>query len=867
MSTTPILTFRITAGLIIGGLPAIASAQDAARPPEPEWSGSRTRPLDAAKSPSLQINTVTDDQPSENEDPPKDEDPAELEITGPDGEPLSPEIQRQIRELLKTSPPVAVNATATAPTGDGSITVTAKKPRGAVIGDIPAIQTFNPLDIKAFGADNIGALIDALGPQVGSNQGGNDTSPVVLLNGKRVSSFLEIAAIPAEAIERTEIFPEEVALKYGFPANQKVVNVVTYENFNSRIGQANYALTTDGGFDSGGVGGNYLKISGDTRYSLDVIYNRADSLLESERELVQLPEIGEIGQFRTLVPDSGRLALNGTISGQWVNGISSTINARFDDNDSTSLLGLGDNGPLVRDTDTQIVHLGTAFGGRAGKWSWTLTANYDRTSVRTFTDTISTLDQRDEADLVNQFADIDAIFSGSLFSLPAGPLTSSIRIGGETRDLSSSASLASANATATADLNLARDILGVQASFDFPIAHRVRKVLPGLGNLSVNLNFAVQDLSDFATLSTFGYGINWSPIDGFSVIASVTNEEGAPSLEQLGLPVIVTPNARTFDFVRGETVDITRIFGGNLNLGADDRKVIKLGVNAKPFAKPNLIIGIDYLNTRIDNPIAAFPLLTPDIESAFSDRFARGANGELLQVDGRPINFARSNQQQIRWGVNFTRPLGKVPPGSENRQAIFVGNIGDLKDSLPPGARIIEVAPGSASARQFENAASRLTLGVYHTVTLVDEILTTEGGPVLDLLGGSAIGLRGGTPRHRVEFQATAFKKGLGARVSVNWQSATRVDGAAAVGGNASDLDFSSLATVNVSLFSNLDVQFAQVKGTEWLKGTRLSLGITNLFNQRLQVRDLERLTPINFQPAFIDPFGRLLTLSVRKLF
>ncbi len=832
--------------------------------------GARNNKIGSRDSKTLSVvsdaNPVTDEKPAKDDTLPRqDEDPVQPEITGPDGEPLSPEIQRELLELIKNAPPVTTKTTAPQPNSDGSITVTAKKPRGAVVGDIPAIRSLNPLDIKAYGADDVGALIEALGPQVGSAQGGDDASPVVLLNGKRVSSFLEIASIPTEAIERTEVFPEELALKYGFPANQKVVNIVTYENFSSTIGQAIYTLATDGGFDSGGVGGNLLKIAGDSRYTLDVNYSRAGSLLESERNLVQIAGLDEIGLFRSLVPDSERLTVDGAIGGQWVSGVSFTLNARYDDSVRTSLLGLGNDGPLVRDIDQSSFHVGAVSGGRIGKWSWTLTANYDHTSVDTLTDTILSSDRRDEANLVNRFADIDALFTGSLFSLPAGPITSSIRIGGETRDLRSSASLASVNATT--DIALARDIIGAQVNVDFPIARRGRPVLRGLGDLSVNVNFATRELSDLGALSTLGYGINWSPIDRVNFVASFSNEEAAPSVEQLGLPVVVTPNARIFDFIRGETVDITRIFGGNPGLRAEDRETVKLAVNAKPFAKTDLVISVDYLKTRIENPIAVFPLLTPDIELAFPDRFVRGGSGQLVQVDGRPINFARSDQQQIRTGVNFTRPLGKVAPGLQNRPAIFVRSAADLQSALPPGARIVTVAPGSASARQFENAASRLTLSLYHTFTLVDEILVSEGGPTMDLLDGSAIGLRGGTPRHRVEFQATAFKKGLGARASVNWQSGTGIRGTAAVDGSPSNLDFASLATVNLNLFANLGDRFAQGKASSWLKGTRISLGVTNLFNQRQKVRDLQRLTPLNFQPAFLDPLGRLVSLSVRKIF
>ena len=110
-------------------------------------------------------------------------------------------------------------------TGDEQeIVVTGAKPRGSVIGDIPPTETLDARDVRATGATNINELLDAIAPQIGSAQGRGGERPVLLLNGQRISSFRELRDIPTEAIQRVEILPEEVALKYGYSANQKVVN-------------------------------------------------------------------------------------------------------------------------------------------------------------------------------------------------------------------------------------------------------------------------------------------------------------------------------------------------------------------------------------------------------------------------------------------------------------------------------------------------------------------------------------------------------------------------------------------------------------------------------------------------------------------
>jgi len=52
-----------------------------------------------------------------------------------------------------------------------------------------------------------------------------------------------------------------------------------------------------------------------------------------------------------------------------------------------------------------------------------------------------------------------------------------------------------------------------------------------------------------------------------------------------------------------------------------------------------------------------------------------------------------------------------------------------------------------------------------------------------------------------------------------------------------------------------------------WLRGARVTLSVTNLFDQRIDVRDGTGATPLSYQSAYLDPAGRTITLSLRKLF
>jgi hypothetical protein len=852
----------LIAALLAGTASTALHAQERVKPAAP------TRP---APDQALPAQPPPGSTPSATTEPAEDGAPPKIDFIGADGRPLPPEIQRQLEEQIRRDPPSARRNPQPVPqvdvppgAGGRDILVTGQRPRGSVIGNIPPERTFSPLDIRAYGANDIGELLQTLGPQVSSDRGREDKDPVVLLNGKRVSSFAEIAKFPTEAIERMEIFPEELSLKYGYRADQKVVNVITVERFSSRVGQLSYAVPTEGGRDTARIDANYLHIRGNTRFNFDAEYGRSGSLLESERNLRQAPGAPDLGRFRTLLPATERLALSGTVSGNVLGDVSSTLNGRFESNESESLLGPGPIGPLKRDTDMRVVHLGTLLGGQVGKWLWSFTGNYDRIRTDTFTDTIHASGARDEARSVDSLADAELVLSGSVLDLPAGPLLMSLRGGFEARDFRSRSLRAGVEQRA----ELSRDRGAIQANLDLPLSRRRKEGPSRLGDLSANANLEIAELSDLGTLRTFGYGFNWSPIREIHLIASVTDEDGAPTVEQLGAPLVVTPNVRTYDFTRREISDVTRVFGGNPGLRPDDRHVVKLGVNARPFPKADLNLVVDYIRTRIDNPIAAFPIATPEIEAAFPERFTRDSDGRLLRIDSRPLNFRRSDQEQLRWGFNFTRMLGATPPGMHNVNVQFIGGEGNLKNALPPGARIVRPEAGSAAARRVENLTSRLIFSFYHSWHWKDEILVREGLPVLDLLNGSATGSRGGRPRHELELQAGIFKSGLGARVTVDWKSGTEVRGLpAGSDGSAADLDFSAYSTVNINLFANLADRFGGAGAPAWAKGARVGIGISNLLNSRPKVGDETGSTPFSYQPAFLEPLGRSVSFNFRKIF
>ena len=927
--------------------------------------------------------------------------------------------------------PRARAAAADEPSDEPDVIVTGQRNLpGSVVGDIPPEQQLGPADIRSYGVSSVADLLTELSPQTSSGRG-QGGAPVVLLNGRRISGFQEVRDLPTEAIARVDILPEEVALKYGYAADQRVVNFVLRRRFRSTTVELADRLPTEGGRNAPDGNVDLLTIKGDGRVNLHVALSGASALTEAERSIAQTPtlfaspanvealtggiidprlgtatvaaasaatasgttgigqfaagasNVTDVGRFRTLLPSTTTLNTN-LVYARAFGQVGATFNGELAVSDTTSLNGLptaqftlpagnpfspfgntvlvdravATRGALTQNVSTVSGHLGATFNGNLGQWRWSLTANGDRARSNTFTDAgldTAAFQARINANdpTANPFAGLNAVdvpglngsvarstttsgganalFNGTLLDLPAGSVSTAIRVGVSTSELSSSSMRLGVFSAA----DLSRTIEDGQVNVDVPLTSRGRAVLPWAGTLSINGNLAVRHLSDFGTLTTRGYGINWSPRDGIRVLASATDQGDAPSQAQLGNPLVVTPNVRVFDYVAGTTATVTTVSGGNPGLIADSRQTRKIEVNLKPWKARDLTFVANYVTSRTDNAIASFPTPTAAIAAAFPGRFSRDATGTLTRLDLRPINFARQERSELRYGINFSHPLksklqrafeafraGKGPnpmagipvPDFVRRQFGQNGQgarAGANGAGTPPGGDGAPPPPpgdgtqpntgqgtttggnqpaaqagaggfgrpgggfggpgggggrgGGFGGRGGGQGGGRLQFAFYHTIHFTDSVLIAANGPRLDLLNGDAIGQSGGQPRHEIEGQAGYLNNGLGVRFSLNYQTGTAVTGGTSAVPNP--LTFSSLTTVTLRLFADPSGRFDLIARHPWLRGTRASVSIDNLFNSRQQVTDQAGAVPVSYQPDYLNPLGRTIRLSVRKLF
>ena len=839
---------------------------------------------------------------------------------------------------------------------------------GAVLGDIKPELQINEAEIQSYGVSSVAELVAQLAPQTQSGRGrSRGGMPVVLLNGARISGFSELRDLPPEAIVRVDILPEEAALKYGYTADQRVLNFITRKTFRAVTTEVDIEAATAGGTVTEEIEAGLFRIDGDQRTQLKVELSGTSAITEDERDipstggtalfttpglyrgrgpggqidpalstlaggpvtLAGLPAIaasrpptlaevaalaGQVppadeGAYRTLTPETRRLTINGVVARSPSPGTTATFNAVIGAGSSESLQGRpaysltvpgggiwspfagpvdllrrdASRGAIRQTSEDWSARLGFGLNSGLQGWRLTLTGGVDLADVVGRTDggvdtrpaqaRLAAADAafnpyapgaadlpafaQDRTRSRTAGAEVQALAAGSPAELPAGPLFISARVGASGNWLRSR----SVRRELVREADLSRTGVSAQVSVDTPLLRREDEGWGRLGEFSLNFNLKGESLSDAGNLGTVGGGLKWSPVDRLNLLASFSRDQSPPTLGQLGAPRTLTTGVRVFDYVRGETVEVVQVSGGDPSLLSDQRDATRLGVNWKPFADRELNFSVSYTLSRADDPASALPAATAEVQAAFPERFLRDESGKLAVVDIRPVNFLRSDREEIRWGFNW---FGGQSPAT-GRPGAGPSALGGGSGGPPPGARgggrpmAMMAGPGMGGPP----GRPGWQVSVYHTAVLTDRILVQQGVPVFDLLDGSAAGSRGGTPANAVELQAGVFRQGRGARLSAAWKSGTQVRGATPAG----DLSFSDLATVDIRLFETFTGSPDLVRRWPILKGARVSLAVDNLFDAKLKVRDAQGAVPAGYAEDIIDPVGRTVEISFRKVF
>jgi len=777
--------------------------------------------------------------------------------------------------------------------GKAEIVVTGDRAILSALRGIQPERSYDEAAVQSYGSSTVGEFIDEVMSQNGDDQ------PAFLVNGELVTDIDDIADFPPEAVRLLEILPRGSSQRVGARPNQRVYNLVLKKQVRSATVNVGYRAATEGDWGESRVETILTRIAGRDRLNLSLRIRDSDALFESDRGIQQpeprsdarrigLADDADPGDFRTLRPDTRNYEGNLAGSNRLLPWLSTTFSLRGRLSRDASANGLpstlfllpASHPAATVGSDLLLLGYGSeALGQRykndsfnanlllnatEGRWQASLAGQYDLRNTnydsqrqkfqsfgdaRIIPDTFDPFNQPIDPLLVfaedrtgsrNETRLLRLTSGGALFTLPAGDLRG--RFGGQLRRDSLIATR-EADDTRTRS-RLIRSEAGLEAGLDIPLASRRQDFLGVLGELSLTLDHSLSEVRNLGRITRSTVGTLWQPVEQLSFTGSYEHARLPPPVETLADPLVITENVRILDVLTGETVDVTYLTGGNPALVPTTSTTRRLAVSGAPWPAIALQLRADFQSLSTRDFVSFLPPASPAVLLAFPDHFLRDSSGRLVSIDSRPVNFDHHKQEELRYGLSFSLPVGRaLVPSASN------GNAGndEASDSY---------APLSSGSRP------RIQVTASHTVVFSDEVVIRDRLAPVDLLDGGAIGIGGGRSRHLVDGSVAYSDRGFGIRMAGQWRSASRL----ATGTSAiqQDLRFAPLAIFNLRAFADVS-RFAPE--TIWLKSTRVTFSINNIANQRQSVRNMDGIVPLRYQPGYRDAIGRSVELELRKIF
>ena len=178
--------------------------------------------------------------------------------------------------------------------------------------------------------------------------------------------------------------------------------------------------------------------------------------------------------------------------------------------------------PLAQDAQTWTGHLGVSLNRDISSWRLALTGNYDHADTRNENDTgldplalqaaitagtvnpygvlptnLLAIRPQDTSHSKSDTGNIQFVASGPIYTLPAGQIRTSFRLGATGNTFTSESERGGLGVSET----FTQGGGNLQASIDIPLTSAKNKVLPMFGDITVNTHVAVQEVSGFGTCS------------------------------------------------------------------------------------------------------------------------------------------------------------------------------------------------------------------------------------------------------------------------------------------------------------------------------------------------------------------------------
>lgn len=793
---------------------------------------------------------------------------------------------------------------------DRQIVVVGQRNPGAVPGAITPESTFDEQAIAGLGASSLADILAQLAAATGSSQSRAGDGPVLLLNGRRIGSFDEVRNLPPEAIQRVDVLPEEAALRLGYPARSKPVNIVLKKRYAAATGELEDRATTRGLRNDFNTELNLVDIAGDNRTTFDLQYQTGDAITEAKRHVAraldgkaaslagivsdpaggpltgyaQVPGTGRsaadfaatspadgTASWRSLVPETQQFTAAGAFARTLQGGKAATVTARYDRLSTLDMLGPaiaglsispGADSPfansvslrrivpgetaLTRRSITDTWHLGAQLAS-TGRWQWTLAANFDRVDL---------------ARTRRGGVDVSALQT----AIDAGALSDPFGASGDALLTPRSASHSVSH-----DTTLGGDAFLSGSLFALPA---------GPATLSVSTSASRETLLAQDTLDRRNLGR-----DRLSGQAS------------LDLPILDRSSVGSVDLEAHLSADhysdAGNLSGGGAGLvwkparglsllasWASDATVATMAQRGAPQQTTPDVSFYDYATgtsvaaTRIDG---GDPNLAPDRRSLWKLEFGAKPRADLsltatythISDDNVLIAFPGVSPQIetllpgriLRDGSGAIASVDARPfnAARETRDELkflvgFSRSFGKSQGPRVPGKG------GFGGGHAFGAYGSMVQLTLSDTMRLSDRLTLTPDSAPIDLVAANSLGEALRVPRHRVEAQLSATHSGVGLRANATW-----INGGRSGVGLPGEIAFSDRFAFNFRLFW-FPAATAQRDGRDsWLKGVRFLLAVDNMFDGYQHATGPGGTTPLAYQRGYLDPIGRTVRFSIRK--
>jgi outer membrane receptor protein involved in Fe transport len=537
---------------------------------------------------------------------------------------------------------------------------------------------FNNTNINnAFGGTNLNLY----------NFGGGAT--LTLLNGRRVApggldgAAPDVSLIPLSAIDHIEVLKGGASAIYGADAVAGVVNIITRKDFDGAETSLRYGHATEGG-DTEYTASQLLCKRGNSR-NLCINYEFDKQLGLDARDRADW--IPSQGGPDSLLPASRRNSL--LVSGTQSLGDSTQIsldalysNRDFDlQHSMTSLIA------QLRSPVSGRVRQ-TGVGGGVDQllfkdWHLNVDANFSKLeqysdSVSETTSPLAFLNQTAEniANVATDLLETDALISGSLFSLPAGPVKAAVGTSWRQERFSSTFNetidgFSSSFAVSPAQRHVGSAFLEIEA----PLVHEQTWAK----RLVLSLAGRYDHYSDFGSTNNPKLGLLWEPITGLDLRTSFATSYQVPNLEQEYEPAVSIATSFPDPSAPLGFQDTLVINGGNPTLHAQRAHSFTAGFDLRDTLVQGLAFSATYLHVKFDEristppvscqnffndpPLAPFLLRNPPpslVQAYFSsptfqgDMLGLGPQAVTAIFDQRSANIASTVESGVDASGNYT---------------------------------------------------------------------------------------------------------------------------------------------------------------------------------------------------------------------